>query len=141
METGTDEPSQFECTVRGTPISSQSGNRDRWQEWKDTVRETAEENWSGAPKDEPLYLKVMYFYAGFDGGIDNDNLVKPIQDAMEGVVYQDDHLIEVVTVIRCNLDEEFTVSKMSPDVARALSRGRDFVHIVADPVPPLEDIP
>jgi Holliday junction resolvase RusA-like endonuclease len=141
MESEAGQPPRFEFVVPGTPVSSQTANRDRLRKWKESVRRAAREDWSGGPRHDPLYLKVTYFFTGFDGGIDNDNMVKPIQDALEGLVFKDDHLVHIVTVIRCNLEEEFSVPVMSRDLARALERQRDFVHIFIDRLPSLGDFP
>lgn len=141
MESGTGHFSRFEFIVAGTPISSQSANRERLRDWKQSVRQSARAAWSGPLVREPIYLKVTYFYVGFDGGLDNDNILKPIQDALEGVVFEDDHLVHIVTVIRCNLDREFAVPTTSRNVVQALERRRDFVHVVVDRLPAFEDLP
>ena len=79
----------FEFIVIGTPKSVQARNTAK-AAWKARVRSAA----SGAlPKLHPLAtsnlcVTIVYFYVATD--LDLDNILKPILDAMVGVVYIDD---------------------------------------------------
>jgi crossover junction endodeoxyribonuclease RusA len=72
-------------------------------------------------------LRVTYYYEIAIG--DMDNLVKPIQDALQGVAYLDDRQVSDVTGRRRSIDGSFRVRYMSAALAKAFSDGRPFVHI------------
>ena len=62
------------------------------------------------------------------GNIDNDNMVKPVQDALIGVVYVDDRQLTDTRLLR----RPMTGVKLlgpSPDVAGAVAAGSDFIFI------------
>jgi len=42
---------------------------------------------------QPVRLTICYYHDRVAIRLDNDNLVKPIQDALNGLVYEDDRLI------------------------------------------------
>ncbi|MGQ9865006.1 MAG: RusA family crossover junction endodeoxyribonuclease, partial [Pseudanabaenaceae cyanobacterium] len=81
----------FEFTVVGKPISHQTKDKSRLQAWKETVRARAQEVWSGAPTGQNLRVTITHFYdalAGDESGVpDSDNIVKPVRDALNGVIY------------------------------------------------------
>lgn len=70
----------------------------------------------------------MTFYREAELG-DVDNLVKPIQDALQGIAYHNDRQITDMTARRRDIDSSFKVRYMSPALAMAFSDGRQFVHI------------
>jgi hypothetical protein len=60
---------------------------------------------------------------------DLDNLLKPIQDALQDVAYHNDCQISDLRSFRRNIDGSFKVRYMSPALAMAFSDGRPFVHV------------
>ena len=85
---------RFEFYVVGPPVSFQTRNRARLQTWKQTVRNAAAAFWLNRqpPTAESLRFSIAYFYDQFAVG-DVDNIIKPIQDALIGLVYVDDSQI------------------------------------------------
>jgi crossover junction endodeoxyribonuclease RusA len=59
---------------------------------------------------------------------DMDNLVKPIQDALQGVVYLNDGKVDVAGNQR-DINGRFHVRYISPPLAAAFTDGSEFVHI------------
>src|SRR5437764_3404645 len=59
--------------------------------------------------DTNLYMRVIWF-TRTKGGPDVDNIVKPIFDALEGVVYKNDLQLAQVLSTRINLGESYTIS-------------------------------
>jgi crossover junction endodeoxyribonuclease RusA len=57
-----------------------------------------------------------------------DNLVKPIQDALQGVSYPTDGRVDVTGNWR-HINGHFRVRYMSKRLAAAFSDGQEFVHI------------
>jgi crossover junction endodeoxyribonuclease RusA len=80
----------FEFTIKGPPVSSQTKNRQRLQQWKADVRQAAIARVvAGAvPVGIPVRISTTYYYEGDTPNV--DNIIKPIQDALCGVVFVDD---------------------------------------------------
>ena len=79
----------WDCVVLGIPRSVQA-NKASIQRWKATVRAAAEAAWLAdcLPLDHEVQIHVTYYHDG--APLDVDNMLKPIQDALCGIVYEDD---------------------------------------------------
>ena len=102
----------FEVCVHGRPVSAQTARRQALQAWKQRVRAACEEVWAERP---PIG--------------DVDNLIKPIQDALQGVIYWNDRQVSDTIGNRRRIDASYVVRYMSMRLAAAFSDGRQFVHI------------
>lgn len=129
---------RFEFIVDGPPVSQQTRRRERLRAWKIVVRQEAEKYWTQKQKLSTglIMLKVTYFYDSV--GIDVDNIVKPIQDAIIGLAYIDDDQVTDVLVRKRNLSGNFKVEKMTSTLAEGFSRGNEFLHIVVIDAPDQE---
>jgi crossover junction endodeoxyribonuclease RusA len=58
-----------------------------------------------------------------------DNLIKPIQDALEGIAYVNDSAVKDVTGNWRDIDGRFRLRYLSQPLADAFSDGREFLHI------------
>jgi hypothetical protein len=67
--------------------------------------------------------------------MDNDNMVKPVQDALNGLVYVDDRQITDTRVRKTNLNGSFRVKGMTLVLAEAFARGTEFLHIKVESAP------
>ncbi|MCW3094463.1 MAG: holliday junction resolvase [Chthonomonadaceae bacterium] len=56
-------------------------------------------------------------------------MVKPIQDAMNGLVYVDDNLIVDTTIRKTDLNGSFKVRGISRVLAEGFIRNREFIYI------------
>lgn len=84
----------FESFVEGPPLSQQIRNPARLREWKEYVRGEAARLWPGeAPFGGRLELTVVYYHERDSVLIDHDNMIKLIQDALAGLVYENDRQI------------------------------------------------
>jgi Holliday junction resolvase RusA-like endonuclease len=84
----------FEFFVQGPPLSQQTRNPGKLREWKEYVRGEASKLWSSrALVETPLKLTVVYYHERQSVLIDHDNMLKPIQDALAGLVYGNDRQI------------------------------------------------
>jgi Holliday junction resolvase RusA-like endonuclease len=61
--------------------------------------------------------------------LDADNMVKPILDAMTGVVYHDDRQASHIEVRSVNLDLGYTGRNVGKLLATKLMAGGEFLHI------------
>lgn len=115
----------------GTPVSVQ-GSSDAKRFWQQRVARAAQEarrDWSPSPFDE-LVLRVAYFYV-YAPAADLDNVVKPLQDALKGVAFEDD--IQVVDLIasmrRKGVSDRVPMTAM---LATAFGGGSDFIYVTVD---------
>ena len=74
--------------VRGTPRSHQAKKSKK--HWMQQVRESAPA--SAELLDGALRLRIDFFFEGVTD-LDSDNIIKPIQDALEEIIYMDDSSI------------------------------------------------
>ena len=71
---------------------------------------------------------------------DQDNLLKPIQDALQGVAYGNDRQVKGATSNWRDINARFTVRNVSLPVAVAFSNGDEFLHIRVWISPDEEDL-
>lgn len=131
----------FEFIVAGPPVSLQAKRRERLQTWKDTVRQAAEKHWiSGTPPtDDFVEVTVLYYY-DTTTALDTDNIIKPIQDALNGLVYTDDRQVTDVISRKRDLNGSFRVRGMSRVLAEGFCIGAEFLYIKVDIAPDLEQL-
>lgn len=132
----------FEFTVDGPPISHQTRHPARLRAWKQSVRDAAAKSWPGdiAPVTAHLKITVMYYHDGATVRLDNDNLLKPIQDALNGLVYEDDRQITDTVVRKTDLNGSFRVRGMSLVLAQGFSRGNEFLYVRIELAPGHEEL-
>lgn len=81
------------------------------------------------PTDQRLAMKIGYFY--IEAAPDLDNILKPIIDALKGVVFSDDELIDDLVASK-RPKANYRVADVSPILLRALGGNSDFVYVVVD---------
>ena len=64
--------------------------------------------------------------------LDVDNIVKPIQDSLEGLIYINDSQVVEVRSLKRNLSGSFNIQDVTPILANALTSGREFVFLRID---------
>jgi len=101
----------FEFIVAGPPLSHQTRNRARLQAWKEKVRAAAAAQWpTGTPPvTTPVKITVVYYHEREAIRLDNDNMVKPLQDALNRLIYADDRMITDTVARKTSIDGEFRV--------------------------------
>jgi hypothetical protein len=119
----------FEFCVIGRPVSAQAANRILLQTWKTKIRSAALAAW---PADAPPFasdveLRVTH-YAELRIA-DRDNLLKPIQDALQAVCYIDDRQVKDTMSNWRDINGKFTIRFVSMPLALAFSNGEEFLHI------------
>lgn len=91
--------------------------------------------------DIPIRITVVYYHEGETIRLDNDNMLKPIQDAMNGRIYVDDRLIVSARVSKTPVDRPYRVRRMSQVVANAFVRGDEFIYVRIDDAVASELVP
>lgn len=137
-QTGKPKSPAFEIRVHATPVSSQTHRRSRLNGWKSLISANARENWTRRPLEGPVRMRVTHYDEMVR--IDRDNLIKPIQDALQGVVFLNDKQVMDTEGRFRNINEPVRIRFISPVLAMAFSDGRPSVHIELWDDPDLEGI-
>ena len=130
----------FDFVVEGPPVSNQTRKKVRLRAWKQKVRQAAAGYWPAAdqPSAEQLTMIVTNFYKV--SAPDVDNIVKPIQDALIGLVYNDDNQITDSLTRKRDMTKSFRVKELSRALADGFAMEKDFVHVKIVLSDNLEDI-
>ena len=117
---------------------SLQAKRPRLQDWKNYVRSQAAMTWTDPIVDAgDLQLTLVYLCG--DAPPDTDNIVKPIQDALVGLVFADDALIADVESHRRSLNEPFELTQLPDLIVTGLFTGEECVYVQVSSSRPLEE--
>jgi hypothetical protein len=119
----------FEFVVDGSPISARSRYRARLADWKARVAAAAAEHWRSTLFPGKVYVVVTYYHERKTARLDSDNMIKPILDALTGVVYLDDRQASHIEARSVNLDVVFLIHRAGPLVAAKSLGSGEFLHI------------
>jgi hypothetical protein len=70
-----------------------------------------------------------------------DNILKPIHDALIGVILEDDSVVTDVEIRRRWRGAAFTLNAVSPVLASGLQLGREFVYVLLTDAPAQDILP
>jgi Holliday junction resolvase RusA-like endonuclease len=125
-------PFPIDFAVEGTAVSQQGApdSRERWkvriaERARSRLRELTEWAWLD---DRRLGVTILYFLNERMQG-DIDNIVKPILDALSGVLYPDDRVVERVLVQKFEPEAGRDVPVWSQQMAIALVAPSPTVYI------------
>jgi hypothetical protein len=86
--------------VIGLPVSTQSSPKSK-QQYQTTVAEAASKSVASPIRvNEKTKIEIDWFSDGFQNKPDVDNIIKPIQDALKGILFVDDKQVESITARR-----------------------------------------
>lgn len=130
-----------EFVIPQRPVSQQTRRRQRLRDWQDFVAQHAR---VAVPEPRilaaaPVAIKLLYLYD--EAALDADNILKPIQDALIGVLLEDDSVISDVEIRRRWLRTTFTLNELSPILAAGFELGHEFVYVHLDDAPPQDVLP
>lgn len=119
----------FEFIVIDTPVSYRTHNKKKLRKWQETVQTKARIQWPDgeSPINRPIQVSVVYYYEG--ESLDVDNMIKPILDALTGLIYIDDCLVTTCHSTKEDLNGRFRVRGMSTILAQGFCSGREFIHV------------
>lgn len=119
----------FEFTIKGPPVSSQTRNRKRLQSWKADVRSAAQRQLSANTSiiNDEVTVTITYYYDG--DSLDVDNIIKPIQDALIGIIYSDDNQVSETKSRKRSINGSYKIRGVSAVLLTAFADGNDFLHI------------
>jgi crossover junction endodeoxyribonuclease RusA len=126
----------LEIVLRGVPVSLQTANAKHKEAWKKKVAEAGRQRQRdtyelGLLDNRALAVTIYYFPSDPMEG-DIDNIVKPIMDALVGVAYIDDRIVECVIVQKFEPEVEWEFSAPSDRLALALDIEPPVVYVRVD---------
>jgi hypothetical protein len=132
----------LEFTVDGPPVSYQTKDRANLHLWMTTVRNAAAAVCGTNPAlTGRLKCTIINFHEGSTAPLDDDNMVKPIRDALNGLVYDDDRQITYSETIQVCIDDPFKIRRGSAVLLAACNKGVPFVYVRIDPAPDFIQFP
>lgn len=67
-------------------------------------------------------------------------MLKPIQDALIGLIYEDDRQITDIAVRKTDINGSFYVRGISPILAEGFSHGLEFLYVRIEVAPSHEEL-
>jgi crossover junction endodeoxyribonuclease RusA len=119
----------FEMIIPKRPISHQIKSRDKLQDWKDYIYGRARQEWIGGTPYNKSGIQLTIVYLCDDFPVDIDNIIKPIQDALVGVVYADDVLITDVDSHRRSISSPIDATKLPELLIEGAALREECVYI------------
>jgi len=117
----------LEFLIRRRPLSLQA-SRSSLRDWKAFVHTEAAKVWKD-PVIQAGDLQIMLIYLYDISPPDTDNIIKPIQDALVGLVYLDDGLIADVESHRRSLRGTFDLTRLPSLVLAGVDSGQECVYV------------
>jgi hypothetical protein len=119
----------YEFLVPGSPVSVHERDRKAYRAFKDRVFVEGAKVWPGYLPFASSHARLtIIFLCEEDGHMDVDNVIKPIQDALEVLYYPDDEMVSDVDAHRRVL------GKLDPALLphlmqRSAREGRECVYV------------
>ena len=123
--------------VIGKPASVQSSGKRR-ERWKGQIRKEAKRvlaKRKDLPSEQEVELSISYYYHR-ETDLDTDNIIKPIQDALNGAVYLDDKQVKKVSAHGRNIYDIQDIRGAKAYLIRcfqdAFQQEEDFISITIE---------
>ncbi len=127
----------FEFLIPKRPLSLQAKRRNL-QLWKNFVRNEAAKTWLG-PALQVGSFQLTLIYLCDEAPPDIDNIIKPIQDALIGLILIDDSLIADVDSHRRFLDDDIDITHLPGPLLTGLTSRQECVYVRLGLSRPLEE--
>lgn len=132
-------PNIFEFVIPLRPVSLQTKKRANLQAYKAFVADEARKAWAVDSRPFPGNLRVTLVYLAADDAPDVDNIIKPIQDALVGLVYDDDFSVCDVHCHRRFLSDPIDVTDLPMILQAAVAAGTECVYVRVSDASELKD--
>jgi hypothetical protein len=130
----------LEFIVAGPPISNQQSTKkgkNNLLAWRAQVKGAAQIKWVAAPLAALLKATIINFHDGRHPSVDVDNMSKPILNAMQNLIFDNDRQIRQAEIIHVEIGGAFVIKGVSKTIVDALQAGAQFVYVrIEDPVIP-----
>lgn len=87
---------RYSFAVLVPPLSQQANSKSKRQYQMTVAKAASSSVVSPVQTDERIKIEIDWFSEGFQNKPDVDNIIKPILDALKGVVFVDDNQVESV---------------------------------------------
>ena len=94
-----------------------------------------------SPATGRLKFTLINFHEGDEAPLDDDNMVKPIRDALNGLAYHDDKQITHSETIQYSIDAPVKIRRGSPVLLDAYGKGEEFLYVRIDHAPDFIQLP
>jgi hypothetical protein len=131
----------LEIMILGPPVSYQTKDKNNLKAWQALIRAEATNVWKGPPLTGKLKFLLINFHEGDAPPLDDDNMVKPIRDALNGLVYQDDRQIRYSETIQVSIDAPIRVRRASKILLDAFAKGEEFLYVRVEVAPDFIQLP
>jgi hypothetical protein len=131
----------IEFVLPGPPVSYQTSDKANLKAWQGTVRAAAAARWSLAPLSGKLKFLLINFHEGDKPPLDDDNMVKPIRDALNKLVYADDRQIRYSETFHIPIADPVKIRGASAILLAAYSKGDEFLYVRIEDAPPFIQLP
>jgi crossover junction endodeoxyribonuclease RusA len=119
----------LEFVVHGPPISYQTRDKANLRAWQAKIKSEAARTWTLPPLTGKLKFIAYNVHEGEEPSVDDDNMVKPIRDALNKLVYEDDRQIRQSETYHIPIDDPIKIRGASAIFLAAYSKGDEFVYI------------
>jgi len=130
----------FEFVVEGIPASVNMPGK-TYQTWIQTVSRVAQQTWGNqAPlSDVAIRLEIIYFYFKYTQ-LDIDNIIKPIQDALNQLIYEDDWQVMDVLAQKRDIRGTYALRPTYLPLTAQIEKHQSFVYVKISVISDLEDL-
>lgn len=119
----------IEFIFPGPPLSLQSKNKTRKRNYKAMVARGATNALPAgfvATNDE-VEIIITYYFETQSGDV--DNIIRPIQDSLNGIIYVDDVQVVDRRSRRKDINGSYRIRSVSAKILEGFSQGTDFIHV------------
>ena len=113
--------------VRGRPVSV-NASAARRRAWMEVVAQAASAVYVAPLNDNNLRIIITFWYERLPD-FDTDNISKPICDALQGIVYYNDHQLMERIARRKDINGRYHIRGAPPEIVLAIRDGVEFVSI------------
>lgn len=119
----------IEFIFNGPPLSLQSKNKAKKRNYMIMIAREATNSLplEFTPTTDEVEIIITYYYESQAGDV--DNIIKPIQDALNGVIYVDDAQVVDSRSRRKDINGSYKIRNVSAKILEGFSRGNDFIHV------------
>lgn len=119
----------IEFIFNGPPLSLQSKNKARKRNYMAMIANEATNSLPAgfSPTVDEVEIIITYYYENQAGDV--DNIIKPIQDSLNGVIYMDDAQVVDSRSRRKDINGSYKIRNVSAKILEGFSLGNDFIHV------------
>jgi hypothetical protein len=125
----------------GPPVSYQTRESATLRAWQKLVRTEAGKLWKKPPLTGKLKFLLINFHDRDKPPMDDDNMVKPIRDALNHLVYEDDRQIRYSETIQVSMDDPILIRGGAFIILTAFSKNEQFLYVRIEDAPTFIQLP